>query len=75
MMDIGPDEVFLEWEKKNRTKSTQTTNALTWNDAERIVKNFEIIESHWKSIERENTYLSFICIGLGVALLGCWYYG
>lgn len=76
-MDIGPDQVHLNWAKKKlkeREKEEYESLQCYCTEAEIIVKNFEKIEEHWNSIESQNKYWKTVTVALGISLLLTFYY-
>ena len=53
---------------KKRHTSTQTEVDTLYEQAEAIVKNFNLIENYWKRVEQINHFLLGCVLGLGVII-------
>ena len=63
-MDEGPDQKYLNC---NRHRSTQTDTNELYEYAETIVQKFDIIEAHWRRIEKRQVLYIGLAGTLGFA--------
>ena len=63
-MDEGPDQKYLNG---IRHRSTQTDADELYQYAETIVQKFDIIEAHWKRIEKRQVLYKGLASTLGFA--------
>ena len=63
-MDEGPDQKYLNG---NRHRSTQTDTDELYEYAETIVQKFDIIEAHWRRIEKRQVLYIGLAGTLGFA--------
>ena len=54
---------------KKRHTSTQTEVDALYEQAEAIVKNFNLIENYWKRVEQINHLLLGCALGIGVIFM------